>query len=223
MSSKELLPEWALALRRQIRKIEQEDPVATSYTAGLFDADASLKLQAYKDKELKINYQFSVYWVIKQLRSELAENRISQYLDGQGISYGFWTQTEGGRNTEYYCISIDKDCYKLTKRLAPVLSIKRRQAKIYLNKIYPIVERSNHTNKIGLLKCVAWSDVANVDKGGNRGKYNLLYFEDEWDIRLDLEKHGLPPNLREYLRDKSDDDADRDEQTQSNADITDFT
>lgn len=51
---------------------------------------------------------------------------------------------------------------------------------------------------------MAWKDVMDSYKGGNRGKYNLKYFEEEWDMELDKERAGLDGDwVPDYSRPKT--------------------
>jgi len=165
----------------------------SNFVSGLFDGDGEIALVVNESERMDIGYRLK------------ARNRIG--LTGHGsldcmiLLKDFCEEIDVKANirekkatkdnwADGYSLSISefKSVKKFINTIKEDLVIKQKQADIMANQIIPMMEKGMHLDKRGVLEIMAWVDVLNEMKGGNRGRYNLEYFENEWDIKLPEEK-----------------------------------
>lgn len=171
------------------------------YLGGLIDAEGSMGVYfPTADNEIGHRAFASTHITMGASGADSLQTRLEAMLDELNIQFHNYSGTSSSGNETFRLQVAKLDSVRaLLQHISPYLLLKRRQANVMLDRIIPLIEAGEHTNRRGFLKLAAWRDFLNLDKGGKRGKYNLEYFEEEWSMSLDLEKHGLPPDLRQRV------------------------
>jgi len=170
------------------------------YISGLLDSDGCINQCVRRNDRVGLGYKTNCDVRVKiiQKGSQDVRQTFIKYFENLGVDYG--EAKDEGRGNRYdrwriYVSSISS-VDTLLRELRPHLRIKKEQANIMIDEILPRLRKGVHHDKRGFLRVMAWRDAMNLYKGGNRGKYNLRYFEDEWDIKANLDDLGLPADLR---------------------------
>lgn len=167
--------------------------VGHSYVSGLFDAEGCVKLDLREAEKYQTGY-FTIPKVEigHSINDELME-RLKNYSNTIGVNPTFYHYTRENRNhndTFVWHIQNRDDVSTFIESIYDHSIVKKPQFDILLNEIIPRLDQGIHLDKRGFMKVIAWRDVLNSYKGGNRGEYNLNYFESKWG--MNLQKSELP-------------------------------
>lgn len=150
------------------------------YVGGLFDAEGCLKAGPLKTDNVKIGYSVFPQTVISN-QDEGIMTLLREWSESIGVECKFYRNSKGEYDDTFtFQIQRLDDVERFLEELYPHLVIKREQARILLEDIIPLVRNGAHLKKQGFLEVMHHIDRLNEGKGGNRGKYDLEYFEKEW-------------------------------------------
>lgn len=127
-------------------------------------------------------------------------DRLSAYADSIGVDYSTTNYSGDGNRADTFVWRVTNinDVERFCESIRNDVVVKKPEVEILLDEIIPLFRAGENKNRRGFLKIVAWRDVMDLNKGGERGKFNLEYFEELWDMRL--EAGDLPkqhPNRHE--------------------------
>lgn len=176
--------------------IQSNAKVHQAYVSGLFDAEGCIIPGMQVDDEYGNGHKIKPRVLIEQVQTEhdpLA--KLVAHAESIEVDYNVQTAYRDDRDYKYFnfVVSNRESLKRYLSDLTPHLTVKREQAEIMAQEIIPRIERGEHTSKRGFLKVMYWVDKMNELKGGNRGKYDLKYFEELWDMELsdrDIEDMG---------------------------------
>jgi hypothetical protein len=170
-------------------RILTECTITNRYVAGLFDAEGCVKPTVSKKTNSAVDHHIDPQSRITNSSDPLA-SKLSSFAEALDVPYSVYHH-DGDENRDptfqFDVRSID-GVRKFLSALKPHLVAKRPQAEIMLNEILPRLDAGEHSNKRGFLGVMYHVDRLNELKGGNRGKYNLQYFEDLWGMEYEPEK-----------------------------------
>lgn len=161
--------------------------IEMNYVSGLTDTEGTIDPSIMEHPDTAIGYHSAVNFELKMSRCNSVLERLKGFADMMGIQYGVHFRehdNEDWADQFVFTISERDSVRRYLTALIPFLSVKRRQAEIMAYDIIPKLEKGYHQNRRGFLKLMYHVDRMNALKGGNRGKYNLEYFEDEWGMQL---------------------------------------
>lgn len=163
-----------------------------SYVGGLFDAEGNINLRVWERDSSAIGCTTTPESGVEMNGELVVEtmNALAKYCEDVGANYnvyGLPKKGEENNGVQFWVTTLD-GTKKFLENIEPHLIEKRAQAKIMISEIIPRMEDGDHLRKEGFLEIMAWRDLMDSFKGGRRGKYNLAYFEDLWDMELPEEK-----------------------------------
>ena len=160
--------------------------ITNNYHSGLFDAEGNIEMRVMnQDGDFGVSPRC-------QIRQRITEcpivSKLTKFAESIGVDYSVNNRSYGdGESQDQFAFAIngvnDVDCY--LRELEPYLVVKKEQAQIMIEDIIPRLKRKDHHNRRGFLRLMRDVDRMNSMKGGNRGKYDLEYFEDLWEMSLD--------------------------------------
>ena len=161
---------------------------------GFFDGEGYVGAGIKKTSDYNIGYEFSPNYKIGQtgkMGSEILKE-IQIFLKNNGIKSNYKEEPETRNNwsdKSYLSIEAQSEVKKFTSEIKKHTRIKEPQIKIMEEKILPIMKRNGHLKKNTFIKIVYWKEKLDSYKGGNnRSKYNVEYFENEWNIDFNADK-----------------------------------
>lgn len=172
-------------------KIEMKQ-FSSTYVSGLFDAEGTISQDFEKVDSGIGHYQYPSSRIKLHGDSAVATmEKLGEYCHRLGISSNVSEEIrekEEWSDGLVFRISNIDGVEKFLESIYPYLVVKKTQASIMKDQIIPRIREGRHTTKKGFLEVTAWADAMNSMKGGERGDYNLEYFEDLWDMKLPGEK-----------------------------------
>lgn len=167
--------------------------ITNRYVAGLFDAEGCVKPSVSKKTNSAVNHYVESVSRITNSNDELV-NKLEQFADELDLNYTVYhnqnADDESRDSTFQFDVRGRESVERFLSALLPHLTVKRAQAEIMLNEILPRLENGLHSDKRGFLEVMYHIDRLNSLKGGNRGKYDVTYFEELWGIKFNPERHG---------------------------------
>jgi len=168
-------------------KITQRGP---EYIAGMVDGDGEISSLISQVDDHKMDYRIQPHFKVVQTGNSMwnVMKVLESFSERNNISYSTREIKHGNDDWNdgfSFTITEVESSIKFLNSINDYLVVKRKQANIMLNEILPRMKQEVHKNKQGFLEIMHWRDVMNSYKGGQRGKYNLEYFEDEWNIEID--------------------------------------
>lgn len=162
--------------------------VSQSYVAGIFDAEGSVGLHPAENDNKSINYNIKPSCRLSQYQTYSGvREKLSAFADSIDIDYSIHEKDKSSANRRPafgFEINSRSSVQKFLREVLPYLTVKREQALIMCEKIIPLLQSGTHNTRRGFLQVMYWKDRLDEGKGGNRGKYNLEYFEDKWDMTV---------------------------------------
>lgn len=162
--------------------------VENCYVAGLMDSDGSINMSISESERTPTGY-------IQQPRCMIGQNhtksplldKLATFAESVGVNYSIQHKSIDGKENDRFRFVVKSPVHvkQYLNALRPHLVVKKKQAEIMLEDIIPLMERDEHLHRRGFLKLMNHVDRMNAHKGGNRGKYNLEYFEDMWGMSLE--------------------------------------
>lgn len=168
--------------------------VSQAYVAGLMDAEGCVSQIVGKNDLGRFDYGQNPQVQIQQGRNEALEERVAKYAEHYGVDYNLHTYDppeEGYQPQVRFIVGSQESVRRFLEPIRDICAIKGRQIAIMLDEILPRMSANRHTTKRGFLEIMAYRDLMNAYKGGIRGKYNLEYFEELWDMKLDTSRLAL--------------------------------
>lgn len=158
-----------------------------SYVAGFFDGEGNVSLQIMEHSSMDIGYKMQPICGVTQRgkREELRELYVS-YCEDIGCSCGV-SYNEKNKKLDMRLYGFDNVATFL-ESLIPHLIIKKREAKIMLNDIIPLLKSGMHKNKVGFMEIMELKEELDETKSvasDTLRKYDCEYFEDIWDVNQD--------------------------------------
>ena len=153
--------------------------IEQKYVAGIFDAEGSIQTSISPSEYGDVSYNVGTRADIGLGEfPDTLQEVISEYCNTVNVDENYYDKN-GGDMIRMMITGRD-DVYRFLEGIQPYSIIKQPQIEIMLNSIIPMMEEGMHLNKKGFLEMMEKVDEMNSYKGGNRGKYTLEYFEDEW-------------------------------------------
>lgn len=184
--------------------LSPELKVNQRYIAGLFDGDGSMMVRVHENEsEGGLGYKVGPMSDVAVAKHDPFIDRLESFSENMGLNYNIniYDSEDCQKQTVHWRI-YERDSLR---RLVPVLReycvIKKPQLEIFGDEILPRLTEGTHSTRRGFLEVMAWKDIMDAYKGGQRGKYNLRFFEELWDMKLDKEHAGIPDGwLPDYSR-----------------------
>lgn len=188
-------------------KIREELVIRHNYIGGLFDAEGEVKCDIQKNSNGRgQDFYFTPAVRLAQAGSEDRLTRLlEEFCDSLGVNCHIRNEKSrnGWQDTVRWSVSNRDGVETVLKTIRDRTIVKRKQIDIMLDEIIPRLRERKHTNKRGFLEVMAWKDIMDGYKSGSRGRYNLRYFEREWDMKLDKQRAGIPDGWQpDYSRPK---------------------
>lgn len=162
--------------------------IAHTYHAGFFEAEGTIRVHTTVNEGSEIGYAQSADCQIMHTKSDSPLlKHLKEYLESIGVDYHVsWYDSDVENHAERFTVAVSnlEGVERYLDCLYPHLVLKQPQARVMLEDIIPLMKRGEHTNRRGFLKVMEHVDRMNEMKGGERGKYNLEYFEDLWGMEL---------------------------------------
>jgi hypothetical protein len=158
-----------------------------SYQGGLFDAEGSLSAKVRQNDDSTHGYSIAAEYGLKHTDYDAVLESLCGFAEHINADYSVrYRERDNEKHADQFCFRISNrdDIKRYLSELKPHLVLKKQQAEIMLDKIIPALDRGQHTNRRGFLRVMESVDRMNELKGGDRGKYNVEYFEDEWGMKL---------------------------------------
>ena len=176
-----------------ISLVIQMSQYSSEFIAGLFDGDGTMGLSVHKDNRLNTKYRLRPRSRLKLTGHGSVDCIImlKDFCNDRNIKASVKEKKMDKENwNDGYSISISefRSVKRFIEEIRGELIVKQEQADIMANKIIPLMEEDKHFEKEGVLEIMAWRDVLNDMKGGVRGKYDLEYFENKWNMKLASDK-----------------------------------
>lgn len=167
--------------------VAPECTLTNRYVAGLFDAEGCVKPVVAQRDNSAVDYHIDPESRITNADETLI-GQLTEFADAIGVEYSVYHNENADSNrdsTFQFDVRQVQNIRRFLENLKPYLVAKKQQANIMLDDILPLLAAGEHGRKRGFLKIMYHVDRLNSLKGGNRGKYNLEYFEDEWGMTYD--------------------------------------
>lgn len=153
----------------------------TPYISGLVDNHFNLLVTIGKDSNRKIGYRIQ-----PQTRYKTEGKGIITILEKYCTSVGISPRIKEKEDTTYthyeFMISSRTDLSTFIAPLQPYLIVRAEAIEILTDQILPALDEGAHRNKDTFLDLVADIETFRKKAGrANRSKYDLEYFEDEWE------------------------------------------
>lgn len=162
-----------------------------TYIGGLFDAEGCMKLNVSYDTRRAVNHKITNKAQIEHRQKDRLVVILNQYADEIGVNSTVVDVPEKDKHSKRFNwrISNRRGIRLFLESIRPYSIIKKPEIEIMLDEILPRLEAGHHSRKRGFLELIAWKDTMDDNKGGDRGKYTLTYFEELWDMELEAEKY----------------------------------
>lgn len=163
--------------------------IGHGYVAGLVDGEGTIGVGIAQSEDQRIGYSPKPAARVKMVENDPLVSRLMEYADQIGFEPNIVRHKEpqeDHHNPSFvWGVSGIDDVEIFLSSIRDTVVVKRREIEVILNEIIPLMRRGEHLNRRGFLRLMAWRDVANSHKGGNRGKYSLEYFESLWGMSLE--------------------------------------
>jgi len=158
-----------------------------TYVGGFMDGDGFI-CATVQESSKQGNYNMVPIAGAEHKKNDALLKRLMEFCDSIGVDPNVRDvkrERENLRDQFRFEVCGVEPVETFINAIRPHLVVKRAQAEIMVDDILPIMKRGEHNSRRGFLKMMKHVDRMNSHKGGNRGKYNLEYFEDLWGMTLD--------------------------------------
>jgi len=170
-------------------RLDAKCTLTNSYVAGLFDAEGVVSPVISKKNNSSVNHHIDSRCRITQHENDPLIEKLRAFCDELNVESHVYHQTypdkENRSPTFQFDITGNHNVRQFLSQIQPYLVVKNQQSEIMTSEIIPRLMASEHSTRRGFLKVMHHIDQLNALKGGNRGKYNLEYFEDLWGMKHD--------------------------------------
>ena len=163
--------------KEPVPDVQYPTELSTPYIAGLFDAQGNIRLNISKNNEYGVGYVMQPAMTIQIPNPRtFVEPHLKKYFSDTEISPSFNTDSQ----RIMVSLSNADGVEKILALVAPHSYYHVEACQLFYEQLVPAIKDGYHHNKEGFLDIVrAYESV--VDRGPST-KYDVEYFENEWDI-----------------------------------------